>query len=473
MPQEPPSAAGANDPEIVAKYAEHAAGIGHQIVDIACNIHTVSNRLGSQKAVVEGLTEHAKTLGIESRHIAQSAHTTRDLAERTAVEITESMAKLRTSLDDIEALVANVSQSRRLLAGLQDALTRVSKVVGGIDSIARQTNLLALNATIEAARAGEAGKGFAVVAGEVKNLAAQTGKATAEIAATMADLTEKARVMIQEGEKSTEKARTVGKGTSLIAGTLNTVEGAFRKIAEETAAVGGSAAGVERLSQELKATSIELAEGFEQSSRNLASVEARLGQLQDTGGRLLAITVQAGIRTADTPFVEEVIRRAARVSAAIEAAIERREIRLEDVFDRDYRKIQGTNPEQFSTRYVDLFDRVLTPIIDEALSFDKRVVFCAPIDENGFLPTHNTKFARPQGPDPLVNAATSRNRRFFKDRVGLGAGRSRARFAVHTYQRDMGGGRMVPMMDVSAPITILGRHWGGLRLAYALELSQD
>jgi hypothetical protein len=48
--------------------------------------------------------------------------------------------------------------------------------------------LLALNATIEAARAGEAGRGFAVVATEVKSLATQTSKATAEISAKIAEI---------------------------------------------------------------------------------------------------------------------------------------------------------------------------------------------------------------------------------------------------------------------------------------------
>jgi methyl-accepting chemotaxis protein len=65
--------------------------------------------------------------------------------------------------------------------GLSEAAGQIGEVVGLISSIAAQTNLLALNATIEAARAGEAGKGFAVVAGEVKQLAAQTARATTQI----------------------------------------------------------------------------------------------------------------------------------------------------------------------------------------------------------------------------------------------------------------------------------------------------
>jgi methyl-accepting chemotaxis protein len=72
--------------------------------------------------------------------------------------------------------------------GLSAASEKIGAVIDLIRTIAAQTNLLALNATIEAARAGEAGKGFAVVASEVKNLAAQTAKATQEIAQQVSDI---------------------------------------------------------------------------------------------------------------------------------------------------------------------------------------------------------------------------------------------------------------------------------------------
>jgi methyl-accepting chemotaxis protein len=118
------------------------------------------------------------------------------------------------------------------------------------------------------------------------------------------------------------------------------------------------------------------------------------------------------------------------------------------------------------TGFVAMTDRLLPPIQEPVLDFDSRIAFCAAVDRNGFLPTHNLKYGQPQGPDPVWNAANCRNRRMFNDRTGLGAGRNTQPFLLQTYRRDMGGGTFALMKDCSAPIFVRGRHWGGLRIAF-------
>ena len=109
---------------------------------------------------------------------------------------------------------------------------------------------------------------------------------------------------------------------------------------------------------------------------------------------------------------------------------------------------------------------VLPALLEPVVAADERIAFCAAVDENGYLPTHNRKFSEPQRPgDAAWNTANCRNRRIFNDRVGLAAGRNREPFLLQTYRRDMGGGQFVLMKDISAPITVNGRPWGGLRLA--------
>jgi hemerythrin-like metal-binding protein len=71
--------------------------------------------------------------------------------------------------------------SREFMERLGQSAQEIGRIISLISDIAERTNLLALNATIEAARAGAAGRGFTVVASEVKELALQTTKATAEI----------------------------------------------------------------------------------------------------------------------------------------------------------------------------------------------------------------------------------------------------------------------------------------------------
>ncbi|MBZ0152072.1 MAG: hypothetical protein K8J09_11135 [Planctomycetes bacterium] len=76
------------------------------------------------------------------------------------------------------------SESRNTTSCMQrlsKSVEQIAATAASISEIAAMTNILALNAAIEAARAGDAGAGFAVVANEVKVLAANTARMTAEI----------------------------------------------------------------------------------------------------------------------------------------------------------------------------------------------------------------------------------------------------------------------------------------------------
>jgi methyl-accepting chemotaxis protein len=112
-----------------------------------------------------------------------------------------------------------------------DVLTEVTKRIGQaaqlIKQIAIKTNMLALNATIEAARAGEAGKGFAVVANEVKGLATQTAKATADIGG-----------QITQVQEATNEVR---RSTAAIAATVSQVNTVIAAVAQSVSDGGNSA----------------------------------------------------------------------------------------------------------------------------------------------------------------------------------------------------------------------------------------
>ena len=453
--------------EIIRRFAQEASGVGHGIVDVACSVGELAARMHAQAAQLSQVRTDMHELGADNARIAEGADSSLRIVENASAEVAQSLGTLKGSIDSAESLVRTVSHQRDLLGGLQDALGKVAKVVNGIDAIASQTNLLALNATIEAARAGAAGKGFAVVASEVKALAGQTTSATREIALTMNDLTARVGQLMEQGNHSAEIAATVSANNANIASTFEGMEATVREVASEASGIATRVSAIERRGRSLVELIDGLANGFTDSARTIAHIDERLATLERSGEALLAITIDSGVVSADTPFVREAVRRASLVSQKISDAVSSGLLTLDRVFDTNYVPVRGSDPEQFVTSYVEVFDRILRDVLEEALQFDDRVVFCAPIDRNGYIPTHNSKFSKPQGSDPVWNAANCRNRRFFKDRVGLAAGANCEPFLVQTYQRDMGEGRKVPMMDISAPVVVSGRHWGGVRLAYA------
>ncbi|MBS0535272.1 MAG: PilZ domain-containing protein [Proteobacteria bacterium] len=174
------------------------------------------------------------------------------------------------------------------------------------------------------------------------------------------------------------------------------------------------------------------------------------------------------IRSANREFIARAIETADRISGLFEESVRTGRIAIEDLFDNNYVPIPGTNPPQHRTKFLPLCEELLPAVQDPLLARDPRLVFCAAVDRNGYLPVHNAIYSQPQRPDdPIWNAAHSRNRRIFDDRAGLSAGRVVRPYIIQNYPRDMGD-KIVMMWEIGAPIRVFGKKWGGFRTAYTL-----
>ncbi len=136
----------------------------------------------SLSATSRQTTDQSSIVAAASEEAATNVRTVAAAAEELAGSVQEISRQVHHSAQIADKAESEAERSNLQVVSLSESAEKIGHVIELINDIAGKTNLLALNATIEAARAGEAGKGFAVVAQEVKALAEQTAKATAQIA---------------------------------------------------------------------------------------------------------------------------------------------------------------------------------------------------------------------------------------------------------------------------------------------------
>jgi methyl-accepting chemotaxis protein len=418
---------------LVKDLAVRAAGMGKESAELYGTLEDVSKVAQKQAQAFAQVAAEVQQIVDANRAIAQATETGRASA-RSARAAVERVAT------DVSAAVVS--------------LREVAASAAEITKIALQTRLVAFNATVEAKRSGEAGRGFAVVAEAVKDLAQRVESTSMQIAGTVKQLDARidhlARNIREAGIRNGEE----------------TFNSAFERVELAVTEIASSAERNERSCAGTLESVAGLAREVDATASALGSAKENAVRFLEVSERLIETASDCGAETADTPFIEAVIEAAHRIGQHFEKAVDEGRLSLEDLFDQNYVPVPGSNPQQVTTRFVGFTDRALPEVQEAMLAFSDKIAFCAAVDRNGYLPTHNVKYSRPQGADPVWNAANCRNRRIFDDRTGLAAGRNTRRFLLQTYRRDMGGGRYVLMKDLSAPITVFGRHWGGLRVGY-------
>ncbi|HWX61952.1 methyl-accepting chemotaxis protein [Bradyrhizobium sp.] len=460
-------AAGPSDSErLVDQLANRIGGLGVELADVAGNVQEVANRFAGQSERFGHLQTTAKTMVSANHDIANASQAVQSATSAAVSDITQSRSVVENAVKHIAELIEAVGRIETRLSAVGAALADVAKVSGTIEAIAKQTNLLALNATIEAARAGAMGRGFAVVASEVKSLAEATRQATHQIGNTVRGLDGQVGSLIGESSEASLRAKNAGEGASQIQSIIARVQEGFTRVGAEIDGVARAAtsnlAHCDSVIGELHA----LAKGVDLSSTDLKQADGRVAKLLDVSEGLIALIADSGVETSDAPLIRVVVDTARRITQRFEDAVARGEIRLEQLFDENYREIRGTDPKQYMTDYVEFTDRVLPEIQDPIQKSDPRIVFCVAWAKGGYLPTHNPNYRLPQGKDPVWNNANCRNRRLFSDRAVKKVAANTRVFLLQTYRRDMGGGNFVLMKDLSSPIVVRGRHWGAFRMGF-------
>lgn len=425
-------------------------------------VDSIKNKIDQDLQITEDIVGRSQQTAQTTEQIAANA----ERASKIASDVRNETAVGRTEVDQglrrISHAREDAQSASEVMSHLQEKSRRIHVITEVINEIAARTNLLALNAAIEAARAGEHGRGFAVVAGEVRQLAQRTKSATDDIGVMVREINEEAERATAGMAALTEKVSDAAQNVERVHALLDNIEHSAGVSQTEIQMIAAASREHVETTQFIADSLSRIRDGMLATEQALPLASKSASVLTERAEALFEAATECEAPTAHDQVRAVAEQGAAEIGKLFEEAIASGRISEAALFDRNYRPIPNTNPPKYTTAFDTFTDRVLPAIQERILESMSHLTYAGAVDNNGYFPTHNRKFSKPLTGNYEVDLVNNRTKRIFNDATGARCGSNTKPFLLQTYKRDTGE----VMHDLSVPIYVKGRHWGGFRVGY-------
>ena len=250
-------------------------------------MHSISKAAAEGIGIINGAAQECSTVAEQVNEQHEELTNTIIRAAEDTDEVYKKIEAGQNELSLIKDLsVKTIGESKEMqkdMDVLLNIISHMNEVIAGINSISSQTNLLALNASIEAARAGEAGRGFAVVAEEIRQLAEETQKLTAN----MGDFVDRIKGASQKSAKSvTSTIEALDTVTEKI-GQVWVINNENQK---NVSKINESISSLASVSEEISSSMVEMETQAVSIKEQCQNLEESAGALQAAGDKLKEAT---------------------------------------------------------------------------------------------------------------------------------------------------------------------------------------
>ena len=425
-------------------------------------VDSIKNKVEKDVRAANEIVMGAGQNAIKIEQIAANAERASKVATDVRSESVSGRAEATLSLEQIGRAREDAQTASAMMSALKDKSRRIHVITEVISEIAARTNLLALNAAIEAARAGEHGRGFAVVAGEVRQLAQRTKEATDDIGAMVKSITEEAERAAGGMDALTQKVSEAAQNVDRAHGYLRNIEKSSIESEREVQQIAEGAREHVQTTRDIANTIEVIRDGMLSTDVELPRVAAAAMLLSERAEHVFEAISESDVETAHDAVRDIAVQAARDIGRLFTAAIANGSISANALFDRHYVPVPDTAPPKHTTKFDRFTDEVLPAIQEPILQRAPYLAYAGAVDNNGYFPTHNKKFSRPLTGDYEADLVNNRTKRIFTDRTGKRCGANIKPFLLQTYKRDTGE----VMHDLSVPIYVDGKHWGGFRIGY-------